>query len=174
MKKQSLRTDKIKLQPTVYGVGCFGVGHHTSRDNGKCSVKYRTWQNMLKRCYCPKEQERTPTYNGVTVCDEWHNYQNFADWFDLNYIKGHNLDKDVKQRGVNNKIYSPSTCIFITKGENSTEAAARYHVVRSPNGTIHVIYNMSKHCRDNGLNKSCMSDVLLGKRSHHRSWTKYI
>ena len=49
----------------------------------------------------------------VIVCEEWHNYQNFAEWFNKNYISGYELDKDLLSN--NDKIYSPCTCVFIPK-----------------------------------------------------------
>lgn len=64
-----------------------------------------------------------PTYVGVKVCDEWLDYQNFADWFDEQvrsgaYKSGWHLDKDVlSPKG--GKVYSPDTCIFLPKDLNN-------------------------------------------------------
>ena len=60
---------------------------------------------------------RHPTYKDVTVCEEWHNFQNFAKWFEDNYVEGFELDKDILVKG--NKIYSPETCCFVPKEINS-------------------------------------------------------
>ena len=43
--------------------------------------------------------------------NEWHNFQNFAQWHEENYIEGFVLDKDILQKG--NKIYSPENCCFV-------------------------------------------------------------
>ena len=72
---------------------------------------YQFWQNMLVRCYNPKYKEKNPTYVGVTCCEEWLLFTNFAKWFKGNYIEGYHLDKDLLVK--DNKIYSPSTCIFV-------------------------------------------------------------
>lgn len=76
---------------------------------------------MLRRCYDPKFIENHPTYTGCKVHSSWHNFQVFSGWVDRNYYKidGElmDLDKDILCKG--NKIYSPSTCIFVPKRINS-------------------------------------------------------
>ena len=48
-------------------------------------------------------------------------------WCDKNYIKGFELDKDILQKNIpnNEKIYSPNTCIFVSKSENIKEMLSR-------------------------------------------------
>ena len=80
-----------------------------------------TWNGMLKRCYDEKEIKKHPTYRDCEVCEEWHNFQNFAKWYNENYyeIDGEImcLDKDILFK--NNKVYSPKTCIFVPERINS-------------------------------------------------------
>jgi hypothetical protein len=71
---------------------------------------------MLTRCYSEKRREiNYLSYENCTVCEEWHNYQNFKKWYELNYYEIEEeemeLDKDILYK--NNKIYSPQTCIFV-------------------------------------------------------------
>jgi hypothetical protein len=72
---------------------------------------------MITRCYNQNQRYINPTYEDCTVCDEWHNFQNFAQWYKDNYYTIENermeLDKDILIK--NNKIYSPETCIFVPK-----------------------------------------------------------
>lgn len=101
---------------TVYGIGYIGEGEYKIHDeNGKHTKCYRTWYDMLKRCYDEKHREKYPTYIGCEVYNEWYNFQNFAKWYYDNYykIEGERmcLDKDVLVK--HNKIYSPDTCIFV-------------------------------------------------------------
>ena len=108
--------------PNVYGVGFIGVGRFKSRDaNGKLTKCYTTWVSILERCYSSKFQEKYPTYKGCTVCEEWWNFQNFAEWYYSHYyeIEGQrmNLDKDILHKG--NKIYSPNTCVFVPQFINT-------------------------------------------------------
>jgi hypothetical protein len=57
-----------------------------------------------------KDNEEQPAYVGVTCCDEWLLFTNFAKWFKDNYIEGYHLDKDLLVK--DNRIYAPDTCIF--------------------------------------------------------------
>lgn len=109
-----------RMSPSVYGVGYdTGERHKTRVSKGVFSKAYTTWRNMLKRCYGKSEREKHKSYDICEVSDCWHNFQNFADWFELNYPKESGewqLDKDKLSNG--NKIYSPETCCFITRSEN--------------------------------------------------------
>lgn len=100
---------------SVFGVGCIGVGEYNPK--GKF---YETWRSILRRCYNKKFQEKQQTYKGVTVCEEWHNFQNFAKWMDENYnietMLGFELDKDIICSVC--KLYSPATCCFVPREIN--------------------------------------------------------
>lgn len=113
----SVRKGKIKnpYHPSVCGIGYFGEGKYKAMINYKSNKYYITWIDMIKRCYSEKSQENNPTYKDCTVDESWHNFQNFAEWFENNfnpeYMDRWCLDKDILQKG--NKIYSPETCVFI-------------------------------------------------------------
>lgn len=112
---------KDRLRPSVEGVGYLGDGEYKASYKGKHSEHYTRWKAMLQRCYNERFLESNPHYKGCTVCPEWHNYQNFAKWFDENYPqdgKDYDLDKDIKVAG--NRVYSPDTCLFVTPIENSS------------------------------------------------------
>ena len=76
---------------------------------------------MLRRCYSEKKQQKQPSYIGITVCEEWYNYQNFAKWFEENWKpwmdSNWHLDKDILVK--DNKIYSPDTCCFVPREINN-------------------------------------------------------
>ena len=146
-----------------------GVGKYRSKISGKQTKQYITWKGMIKRCYSAKSQEVHHTYIGCTVCDEWLNFQVFAKWFDDNYISGFHLDKDIKVKG--NKVYGPNVCRFVSRLQNNIEAHARRYTVINPEGDNVYIYNMSKFCKENGLDQGSMSAVCSGKLSNHKGWS---
>lgn len=94
---------------TVYGVGCLGEGIFTPNDKW-----YQMWRSMLCRTIYTNNKSAN-CYSDISVCEEWHNYQNFARWCKDNYYEVNdekmNLDKDTLVKG--NKIYSPDTCVFV-------------------------------------------------------------
>ena len=113
----AFKKGKIKCvyERRTYGVGYLGEGKYKSKENGKITKCYKVWQSMLERCYDDKYKEKYPTYKGCTVCNKWHNFQNFAHWYENNYYQIPDnfmcLDKDILVKG--NKIYSPETCVFV-------------------------------------------------------------
>ncbi|NRU52652.1 AP2 domain-containing protein [Clostridium beijerinckii] len=106
---------KNPYDKTICGVACTGDGRWKISENNKLFKEYKTWHNMIGRCYTPKWNARQNSYKGCTVCEEWHNYQTFRDWWEDNYYdigtERMDLDKDILHKG--NKEYSPSNCIFV-------------------------------------------------------------
>ncbi|ALY07101.1 hypothetical protein VmeM32_00114 [Vibrio phage vB_VmeM-32] len=107
------------MSKLVCGVGINNKGKYSATENRKKTKVYQTWQNMLERCYDTKFHEKNPTYIGCVVCDSWHYFQNFAEWYYDNYPtdgEKYQLDKDLKVHG--SKIYSPETCLFVSRTVN--------------------------------------------------------
>ena len=100
-------------------VGFIGKGKYKPKENNKPTKVYSYWHHMMNRCYL--FHEHNITYTDCLVDENWHNLQNYGKWFDDNYyeIKGEKmcLDKDILVKG--NKIYSPSTCIFVPERINT-------------------------------------------------------
>ena len=113
------------MHKTVFGVGCIGIGHHKAHHKGADTKPYATWRAMLRRCYYRGDGVPRSCYDSVVVCEDWHNFQNFAQWFEENYPNDggrYELDKDVRS---DSRTYGPSTCVFLSKRENL--AARRFH-----------------------------------------------
>ena len=109
---------KIKL---VHGVGVNDADYFVYEyENCKmvwiCPY-YRAWKNMLTRAYYYKCKNMQPTYDDVTVCEEWHSFMCFRSWMETQDWKGNHLDKDILVLG--NKVYSPDTCVFVSRTINN-------------------------------------------------------
>lgn len=72
---------------------------------------------MLRRAYDPKYKNKFPTYDDVSVCDEWLIFSKFKSWMENQDWKDNCLDKDLILYG--NKVYSPDTCCFISSTVNA-------------------------------------------------------
>lgn len=90
-------------------------GKHKCREVWRCPF-YIRWINLIRRCYTP-DKSRNPTYEGCYVCPEWLYFSNFKAWVETQDHEGKALDKDILFPG--NKLYSPETCVFITKELNN-------------------------------------------------------
>lgn len=106
---------------TVRDVGYLGVGKWSACKDGVKTRSYVAWQSMINRCYDDKFQEKKPKYKKCEVVEEWHNYQNFAQWWDDNYYSCGSekmcLDKDILIK--NNTIYSKNTCLIVPNTINT-------------------------------------------------------
>jgi len=104
----------------VYGVGINDSDYSISQIiNGKqvlCEY-YTKWRGMLQRCYDEKFQVKQPTYIGCSVDKRWHSFINFKTWMQEQDWEGKHLDKDLLIEG--NKVYSPETCLFISRHVNN-------------------------------------------------------
>ena len=105
---------------TIYGIGINDANHttYTSID-GKVTVcpYYKTWRDMLKRCFSLKHRKTRPTYTNCTLEESWKHFSNFKSWMETQDWVGKSLDKDLLIQG--NKHYGPNTCLFISKALNN-------------------------------------------------------
>lgn len=118
---------KNPFYPSVCNIGY--IGNAICKDkNGKPFKSYSVWVDMINRCYNEKYRWNNKSYDDCSVCEDWHCYENFKKWFDENYYEITDeaicLDKDILVNG--NKIYSPSTCIFVPQRINSLFVKSSY------------------------------------------------
>lgn len=106
-------------KPYIYGIGYVkGSKDNPARIGSSSDMAYRVWYNMLTRCY---KNGGHGSYKNVVVCKEWHNYNNFREWYNSVVPKDVkqelHLDKDLfSEKG--NKVYSPNTCCILPKEIN--------------------------------------------------------
>lgn len=176
---------------SIYNVACLGLMKDGTRPktmiNGKAVKEYVLWKHMIGRCYSEKFHEEQPTYKNCKVCERWLCFANFLE--DLPLIEGYELwsnndgyvlDKDLKQQGVKNKVYSLETCCFISQLDNTKERIKR---CGNPNSSIKVygvniktgektrVFNsMNEVERELGVSQSSISHYLNGKQKSAKGY----
>jgi len=165
--------------PTTGGVGYLGEKFE------ECVGRVENvWRHIIARCY-REEDDNYPYYGGrgVTVCERWHNCSNFLE--DLPKIEGYDeklfkeakieLDKDYKQQDIpfHEKVYSPETCIFLSKEKNNNVKKINQNDFKaiSPEGEVYYGWDQTAFAREHNLTPTCVNKVLKGKRNHHKGWT---
>jgi hypothetical protein len=116
-------------QRLVYGVGIndadyvtqlyeeYGyVGGKQKRKRVWVCPFYQTWKSMIERGYSERYKLKYATYKDATVCEDWHRFSNFRAWMVRQAWEGNELDKDLLFPG--NKVYSPETCVFVSRQVN--------------------------------------------------------
>lgn len=123
---------------TVYGVGYLDTDIKIPKRGCGSAVRsiYDLWANMLKRVYGSYDS----VYLGVTVDKRWHSFKQFLNT--IHNVPGYSawatdsslhLDKD--RSGT--KVYSMTTCEFMTGANNSKLAAMkRWHGINGPDVNI--------------------------------------
>ena len=102
----------------IFGVGYNGDGEYKAFIGGNGVPHYEVWKGMLRRCYSDRFKEKNKSYESCSVHPDWHNFQNFADWYLSHefYGLGYELDKDILVQG--NREYSSTTCCLVPRQLN--------------------------------------------------------
>lgn len=163
-----------RMHPSMYGVGYDTGGRHKTRSGNKVFSKpYLTWKNMLNRCYGNAEREKLKSYDDCTVDPIWHNFQNFAEWFEMNYPKTNGdwqLDKD-KLSGES-KVYSANTCCFISRKENMdlVDNKVPITIKNKKSGEVKSFSSMSDAVKCTGSDRGTMTRLKQGKCNSTKGW----
>ena len=106
------------LDKTICGIGYIGIGKYKPTiDLGNRKTRptkeYDAWRSMLRRCYANLEISKS--YRDCTVDEKWHNFQNYAKWYEENFYQFKDevmtVDKDILHKG--NRIYSEDNCLIV-------------------------------------------------------------
>lgn len=139
---------KVENKQTFYKCTCLNCGNEFIANNskihksiacgclkGKMTYRwkhhdnphlYKKWTHMKSRCQNPNDISfKNYGARGISLCDEWKDYDNFYEWALSNgYKKGLEID-----RIDANKNYEPSNCRFITKKQNNrNQRRTRYYL----------------------------------------------
>lgn len=145
-----------KRHKLVYGVGINDYEGNIKYNNVHIP-SYKTWVQMLKRCYSQEFLSKNRTYIGCHVCDEWLRFSNFKEWFDKKHVEGYSLDKDILS-GKHNKVYSQYTCCFVPNEINILLCKSDKKRGKTPigvterklvNGSSYMAYLNKNGCRIN-------------------------
>lgn len=159
---------------TVEGIGYIGEGKFTASADRKLTTAYKKWSSMFTRCYREKYRKYNATYTDVKICEDWHNFQNFASWHEDNYYtlgeEEMQLDKDILFKGKGSKIYSPENCVYVPKRINSLFATNKASRGDLPIG---VTFTKEKVYRASLQRKGCNSRFLGDYKTPEEAFKRY-
>jgi hypothetical protein len=152
----------------------------TRNDANKLYRKLRGLHYSMKsRCYNPRDTNyKNYGGRGVTVWEGWHNIEDFFNtvesvpgYDEVKLINGElQLDKDYLVKG--NKVYSPSTCCFISQNLNAQLKPNRQKEIKAidPFGERYTFSNTKLFSREHDLSNSCVANCLIGRANTHKGW----
>lgn len=126
---------KNPYDKSMCGVGCIGVGKYKVSENCVHPQEYNSWKCILKRCYAGGRKEHEKYYKNCTVCEDWLNYQNFAEWYGHNKYNVNerlHVDKDILIPG--NTVYVPDRCLLVPQRINMLFMSHRPNKFGLPEG----------------------------------------
>ncbi|UNA01528.1 HNH homing endonuclease [Bacillus phage vB_BcgM] len=136
-------------------------------------------RSMINRCYNPNSFGYTwYGAKGVTVCDEWLKLNGFietihtVEGFDIDKFSNGELELDKDSKDATNKVYSPETCVFLSKLENKQYKPSyqKEMVALSPTDEVYVFNNQKKFSTEHGVSDASIRDGLKGKNKLPLGW----
>lgn len=129
-----------------------------------------TWRNMVDRCYNEKHVNyKSYGGKGVQVCPRWWDFDNF--YIDVQKIPNFqwkkkfpydfNLDKDY----YSSNYYSPETCSWISKQENSWYTSNSEQIAMElPTGKTNYFISIGQAELETGISRTTLSKIVLGNK----------
>jgi len=120
-----VRRTNEKSSHTTKCRSCQVIIKNTKHGDSKSKL-FNIWVGIKQRCLNPNNKSyKNYGAKGVTISDIWINdYQSFKDWsIENGYKEGLSIDKDklCEELKIYPKIYSPTTCLWMTQSENSID-----------------------------------------------------
>ena len=92
---------------------------------------YNIWKSMNNRAF--HKTSKGKWYDDVDMCQEWRDFKVFRKWAEDNgYTDELCIDKDIlcDHLKISPKVYSPDTCLWITREVNARYAATKDLIVK--------------------------------------------
>lgn len=141
----------------VKSCGCLRKRGTRTVDERSKHPLYGVWNQMMGRCY-RKNSSFYHRYGGrgIKVCDEWHDFWNFAKWSES---VGGRPDKMEIDRIDNDGDYCPENCRWATRKQQ----------VRNRSTNVYIEYNgkrqtIAEWCEETGMNWQTLSN------RYNRGW----
>ena len=153
-------TGHLLKSGTVKGCKCVSserMKRLNTKHGGFGTRLYETWRNLNRRCY-NENHKAYPLYGGrgITVCDEWREFEPFRDWALAN---GYAEDLTIDRIDVNGN-YEPSNCRWATMKEQSNNKRNSHYIE----------YNGEKHTISEWADIYGVDQVKLWARLQYRNW----
>lgn len=129
--------------------GCYHDEYSHSRKithqthNSSYTRLYKVWASMKDRCENPNNTKSDRYFHrGITVCDEWHDFDMFKKWaLNNGYDENAPFMQCTIERVDNNKGYSPDNCIWAdAKVQIRNQERRKYYEY---NGEKHILTDWS-------------------------------
>ena len=127
---------------------------------------YKRWSGMRSRV---KDGNKLYLSRGITVCEEWDEYEAFRDWALDNGFQEH-LELD---RINNDEGYSPDNCRWITHEENCNNRSRSGKQFSVTNNLGESFASLAEAASSVGLSPSTISRAIKGRKLQAgRLWFK--
>lgn len=163
---------KFTKKKLVHGVAVNDADYNVARVvEGKlvtCKL-YKSWVDMVGRCFSARIKENNKTYLECTLCNEWLSFTAFREWAESQDWHGKQLDKDLLVDG--NKHYSPETCVFISRELNSALTYFKTTKNKKTGAFFHRrIGKFTAACKNPFTRKLEHIGVFDDENSAHKAW----
>lgn len=140
------------LHNNTKSCGCFKreLSSNRFKKHGEYKTRlYRIWRNIMSRCIWHIKEDhricRDYQHRGITVCNEWQEYENFAKWARSN---GYSDDLSIDRIDVNGN-YEPNNCRWADiKTQANNKRSCIYIKINNE------VKTLTEWCEQFGVNKN--------------------